>query len=121
MRESFDSGWQNVHTFRAGNTFPWFQQQQNTMKTRILTAAIAFPVALALASCETKETTTEEMSSGADKVAEGVKEMADSATEATKEAAAEAEVKIDAAVEEAAGEIEEAADKVEEEAKDAAE
>lgn len=60
------------------------------MKARILTTAIAFPVALALASCETKETTEENMSSGADKVAEGMKEMADSAAEATKEAATHA-------------------------------
>lgn len=95
---------------------PCFETNK-TMKATILSAAIALPLAFALASCGEKptpvETSEEKVSAGAEKAAEGIKEMAEAATEATQDAAAEV---TDAAAET----VEAAVEAVEEAAADAA-
>ena len=102
---------------------------KHTMKTTILSATIAIPLAFALASCGEKPAATEEaiepteesVATGAEKVAEGVKEMAEGAAEAADDAvegAQDAAADAAAAAEKAAAD---AASAVEEAASDAAE
>jgi hypothetical protein len=98
------------------------------MKTKIISATIALPLVFALASCRkeaTTETTVEKVSAGAEKAAEGVKDMADSATgalekaaEGTKDAAAEATAEVKEAAAEATETIEETLEKAKEAAEE---
>ena len=92
------------------------------MKSKILSAAIALPLALALTSCEAKkpETTEDKMSAGADKVAEGVKEMTDAAASSAKEAEEKAKAAGEKAVEDAKEAVSGAADAAADAASDAA-
>ena len=58
-------------------TFP--NNPTNTMKKLIWITVLALPVMFT--ACKPKETTTEKVSSGAEKVAEGVKEMTNAAAD----------------------------------------
>lgn len=86
------------------------------MKANILASAIALPVIFALASCDAKK--SEEVSTGADKVAEGVEEMTAAAVEATEKAADDAAKRTEEIKDAAIEEIEEAAEEAVEEIKD---
>jgi len=91
------------------------EKQTTTMKTRILSTAIALPIALALASCDVKKTETntveEKVSAGAEKAAEGVKEMSEAAADATKDAAED----MKDAAKDAADKVKETAEEVKKE------
>ncbi|HSP42040.1 MAG TPA: hypothetical protein VLO11_04155 [Luteolibacter sp.] len=87
------------------------------MKHALWIPIIALP--LALVACKQKETTTEKMDAGAEKVAEGLKEMGDAAAEETKTMTDEAKRKAESMTEETKEAMENAAEKVKTEAEQA--
>ena len=96
--------------------------QQKHMKTKVLIPMLALP--FLFAACKPKETVTEKMDAGAEKVAEGVKEMATAAGEEAakaKEAVAEAASAAAAAAEKAKQDAAAAAEKAKQDAAAAAE
>lgn len=108
----------------SGKTFKSCRKTNYIMKTTILSATIALPLAFALASCsektETEETTEENVSSGAEKTAEGMKQMADEAAAASKEAAEDTKDAAANAADAVQDAAKSAAEAVEEAASDAA-
>lgn len=81
-------------------------QPTTIMKTKLLIPALALP--LFLAACDSKETATEKMNAGADKISEGVKEMADAAGKKVDAASDATKEKVDAAMDKAAATAEDA-------------
>lgn len=94
------------------------KKTNHAMKHALWITVIALP--LALVACKQKETTTEKMDAGAEKVAEGLKQMGDAAAEEAKTMADEAKKKAESMTEEAKEAVEEAAEKVKAEAEEAA-
>jgi len=108
---------------------------KQTMKIKLWIPTLAIP--LVMVACDSKETASEKMDAGADKVAEGVKEMADAAGkktdkamedakaavekagDKTKEVAADAKEKIESATAEAKAKMDSAADATKAAAEDA--
>ena len=88
------------------------KKTNQTMKHTLWIPIIALP--LALGACKQKETITEKMDAGAEKVVEGLKEMGDAAAEEAKEKAKaiteEAKEAVESAAEKAKTEAEEATD-----------
>lgn len=70
-------------------------QPQMNMKPQNWIPALALP--LILVACDAKNNANEKMDAGAEKIAEGMREMASAAGEKTEKAVAEAKVAIDAA------------------------
>jgi hypothetical protein len=114
----------------SGMSFAFPNNPNTDMKYKILIPALALP--LLFIACQKKETVTEQMEAGADKVAEGMKDMADATKEGMDDAAekaknmadeAAAKMKAEAAAAAAATRkaADEAASKMREEAADAAE
>lgn len=93
------------------------KKTNQTMKHTLWIPIIALP--LALGACKQKETITEKMDAGAEKVVEGLKEMGDAAADEAKTITEEAKEKAKAITEEAKEAVESAAEKAKTEAEDA--